>query len=89
MRFYFDICDGERTLVDNEGYDVCSMRVLHETVVRLLGAIAAELPPNSDRHAFSLVVRDWRGRGVMTAEFRLDVRWCDSDADIGRDAAAA
>lgn len=78
MRFYFDIDDGSRTMLDDEGYDICSMRVLRETVVRLLGAMAQELPSGLDHHAFSVTVRDIRGRNVIEAELSLDVRWCDA-----------
>ena len=75
MRYFFDVDDGERRMVDHDGHEFASRAAVREEAIAVLPTVAAEIVPCEDRRTFQVTVRDGGGRPVFHASLTLTAGW--------------
>ena len=71
-RYYFDIVDGDRRFVDEEGTELEDADDARDEALETLGQIAKDKLPENDRRDFVLTVREG-AQTVLTATLSLRV----------------
>lgn len=72
-RFFFDLDDGDRRSIDDEGFELANLLEAKCRVIATLPAIARDVFPDGDRRVIAAQVRDERGQVRITATLSLVV----------------
>ncbi len=70
-RYYIDTLDDATFDMDEEGHDLPNYQALHALVRRTLGAMVKHDTRHRPQTTFSAIVRDERGRTVLTGHIRI------------------
>jgi hypothetical protein len=74
-RYFFDIDDGDRLTVDEEGSDCAGPSAARDEALAVLPAIAKDMTPSRDSRTITASVRDERGRTLFRATLALTSEW--------------
>ncbi len=73
--FYFDIDDGERVTIDEQGVDCPNRKAVRDYAIGVLPGIASDAFPDGDQHVIVVRVRDGSGRYIFKASLSLSAEW--------------
>jgi hypothetical protein len=72
-RYFFDVSDGDRLTVDDEGLEMDDLHGAQQAAVAALPQVARDALPDGTRRDFVVEVRDASGRKVIRATLALTV----------------
>ena len=74
-RYFFDIDDGDRRTLDDQGFDLPGLRETRDEAIRVLPDIARDVLPNGDHRSFIVTVREEGGLPIFKATLSLVAEW--------------
>ncbi|GAN46021.1 hypothetical protein ABID82_001679 [Methylobacterium sp. PvP062] len=74
-RYYFDTCDGDDAISDDEGIDLPDAESARRAAIGVLPDMARDKLPDGDRRIFAVSVRDADGSVVYSATLALTGEW--------------
>ena len=74
-RYFFDIDDGDRRTLDDEGFDLPGLQEARDEAIRVLPDIARDVLPDGDHRNFVVTVRAEGGLPVFRATLSLVAKW--------------
>lgn len=78
-RYFFDIYDGQKTFIDDEGQELESVEQVRKEAQSLLPEIAYnEIPRDGDHKFYVVMVRDEHRRQIFSATLNYHGLWLGS-----------
>jgi hypothetical protein len=74
-RYFFDIDDGDRSSLDEDGLELSGPWEARFNAIAVLPDIAREVLPNGRHRELVTTVRDDRGTALFKAKLTLDAGW--------------
>ncbi len=74
-RYYFDVDDGDRKFIDDEGSDMPDAKAARNEAILLLPDFAKTVLPDGGDRDFVSRVRDEAGNLIFEATFTLRSQW--------------
>ena len=82
--FFFDVDDGERRTVDDQGTEFPGLKEARDGAIRALPDVARDLLPDGDRRDFTVTVKDADGRALFRASLSFRGEWLDVEPKPNR-----
>ena len=73
--FFFDVDDGERRTLDDQGTEFPGLKEARDGAIRALPDVARDLLPDGDRRDFTVTIKDADGRALFRASLSFRAEW--------------